>query len=242
MPVRELLALRGTASEHHFTLGDPALDARLKDGLSRAALHEVFAAESDDSAAASAFATMLALRAAPATPTIFWVREERAERSGGRLYAPGLIDLGADPAHIIGVQAADARAALRTGADIARCDAVGVVIIELYGKVPLLDLTASRRLSLAAAKSGVLTLLVRVSATPQPSAAQTRWQVRAAPSAPNPANAPGHPALMIELLRHRGGVPGFATQIEWDRDAKRCSEAPLSGALSPLAVGRARAA
>lgn len=222
-----------------LTLGDPRLDARIGRGLLKAALHEVFAAEAGDGSAAAAFSLMLALRANHKTLPILWVREERAAKACGRLYASGLIDLGADPAQFITVDAADTRAALRTGADIARCGAVGAVVIELHGKVPLLDLTASRRLSLAAAKSGVLTLLLRVSAEPQPSAAQTRWQVSTAPSSPCVAHAPGHPALMIELLRHRAGLPGFTTRIEWDRDEKRCIETPLSGAVSPLALRRA---
>jgi protein ImuA len=222
-----------------LTLGDTLLDARLNGGLTRAALHEVFAAEAGDSSAATAFALMLALRGSHAPAPILWVREERAEKTCGRLCAPGLIDLGANPADFIMIQAADARATLRTGADITRCGAVGAVVIELYGKVPMLDLTASRRLSLAAAKSGVLTLLLRVSAEPQPSAAQTRWQVSAAPSSPCAANAPGNTALMIELLRHRAGLPGFATRIEWNRDEKRCIETPLSGAVSPVALLRA---
>ena len=228
-----------TPLSESLTLGDPLLDARIGRGLLKAALHEVFAAETGDSSAAAAFSLMLALRADHDALPILWVREEHAEKACGRLYASGLIDLGADPAQFITIDAVDARAALRTGADIARCGAVGAVIVELHGKVPLLDLTASRRLALAAAKSGVLTLLLRVSAEPQPSAAQTRWQVSTAPSSPSVANAPGNPALMIELLRHRAGLPGFTTRIEWDRDEKRCIETPLSGAVSPLVFRRA---
>lgn len=222
-----------------WTLGDPLLDARIGRGFLKAALHEIFAAETGDSSAATAFSLMLALRANHEALPILWVREERAAKTCGRLCAPGLIDLGADPAQFVTIETADARAALRTGADIARCGAVGAVVIELHGKVPLLDLTASRRLALAATKSGVLTLLLRVSAEPQPSAAQTRWQVSTAPSSPCVANAPGNPALIIELLRHRAGLPGFTTRIEWDRDGKRCIETPLSGAVSSLALRRA---
>jgi len=225
-----------------LTLGDAPLDARLMSGLARAALHEIYAACPEDSSAAAAFALMLALRGGESGAPIFWVREDRAEKLCGRLCAAGLIELGADPAQFCLVQADNARGVLRAGADIARCAALGgakgAVVIEVYGTVSLLDLTASRRLALAAAQSGVLTLVLRVSAEPQPSAAHTRWQVSAAPSSALAANAPGQPVLQIKLLRHRGGISGFETRIEWNRDERRCIETPLSGAASAAALLR----
>jgi len=223
-----------------MTLGDMRIDARLRGGLAKAALHEVYGASTETSSAA-AFALMLALRGCPAEAPILWVREDHAAR-GGRLYALGLAELGVDPDQLFIIHAPDSRAVLRAGADIARCSAVGAVLIELHGKVPLLDLTASRRLALAAAQSGVLVLLLRIGAVPEPSAAQTRWQADAAPSAPLAANAPGGPALMIELLRHRAGLAGFKTRIEWERDERSCIETPLSGVASAAAsVGASEA-
>ncbi len=226
-----------------MSLGDAPLDARLRGGLARSALHEIFAAETADSAAAAAFALMLALRCGQAATPIFWVREDRAEKTSGRLYGLGLKELGVDPAQFTIVHVPDARAALGAAAEITRCnalgDAAGAVVIQLHGNVPLLDLSATRRLALAAAQSGVLALVLRVLAEPQPSAAQSRWQVCAAASTALAANAPGRTALMIRLLRHRAGIPEFETRIEWDRDEKRCIEAPLSGAVSPLALRRA---
>jgi protein ImuA len=146
------------------------------------------------------------------------------------------LELGLDPAGLILVETPDTLAALRAGADIVKCGQVGAVVIEPWGKAPLLDLTASRRLSMAAAASGVLTLVVRVEAAPMPSAAQTRWQVASAPSAPLPAEAPGHPAFDIALLRHRGGIAGFETRVEWNRDTR--SFAPLPGGLPAVpAIG-----
>ncbi len=237
--IGETLAEFGT-----ITLGDKRIDTRLRGGLTRAALHEVFAVDVGDRSAAAAFALMLALRGCPVGAPILWVREDCAAR-GGRLYALGLAELGADPDQIVIILAPDARMALRAGADIARCSAVGAVLIELHGKVPLLDLTASRRLALAAAQSGALVLLLRIGAEPQPSVAQTRWGVEAAPSQTLAANAPGIPALMIELLRHRGGVAGFKTRIEWNRDDRNCIETPLSGAAfadALVGTGEARKA
>src|SRR3546814_12065708 len=98
---------------------------------------------------------------------------------------------------------------LRCAADAARCAGLGVVIAECWGHPRVLDLTATRRLTLAAEKSGVTILLLRMDAEPMPRAADTRWQVRAAPSQALEANAPGHAALEIELLRRRAGPAGM---------------------------------
>lgn len=228
-----------------ITLGHPATDTRLHGGLARAALHEVFADADSDGSAATAFALLLALRALGPAQTLLWVRDDRAPRSNGFLHAPGLVDLGCDPARLIMVVAPDALGVLRAGLDGVRCGQLGAILLELHGAVPRLDLTASRRLAMAAAQSGVFTLVLRVDATPVPSAAQTRWSIACAPSAPLAATplaaeAPGHPAFDIALLRHRGGIAPFNTRLEWNRD--RRSFAPLSGGASSLsAVGTDRA-
>lgn len=215
--------------------GAEILDRRLNGGLVRAALHEVYA-DTADAASAMAFALLLAWRARKAKP-IFWVREEKAARLGGRPYGHGLAGLGIDPNVLLWVNAPDSIAALRAGADITRCSAVGAVIIEPIGKALALDLTASRRLALAAGQSGVMTLLLRTGVEPAPSAAQTRWQVASAPSTPLPANAPGHPTFDVMLLRHRGGIAGIEARLEWNRDRQSFDQAPLSGGVPAIAIG-----
>lgn len=218
--------------------GSPNLDTRLGGGLARGAVHEVFAGEGDYPDAAAGFALLLAWRGCDARP-VLWVREDRGERSHGRLYAPGLLELGAAADNIILVTAPDALAVLRAGADIVGCGAVGAVMIEPWGKAPQFDLTASRRLALAAARSGVLTLVLRTNAEPAPSAAATRWSVRAAASEMLAANAPGRPAFEISLLRHRSGIAGFDARVEWDRDQRSFRDAPLPGRVPAAAPVRA---
>jgi protein ImuA len=211
-----------------FTLGAGRIDQRLGGGLARAALHEVFGDEWDASAAL-AFALILALRGGVPTKPILWIREDRAERRSGKLYGPGLVELGANPDRFIFVHAPDELATLRAAADSVKCAGIGAVVIEPYGKARALDLTATRRLALAAGASGVLTLLLRVGAEPIASAAQTRWQVGAAPSVPLEGNAPGVPAFEVTLLRHRAGIAGFNARLEWDRDQQICIEQDRSG-------------
>lgn len=207
-----------------FTLGADGVDQRLGGGLARAALHEVFAAQENDASAAASFALMIAMRGGDALKPILWVREDRVERLTGQLYGQGLVEFGVDPDRFILVSAPDELATLRAGADSVKCGAVGAVVIEPYGKARALDLTASRRLALAAASSGVLTIVVRVGADPVASAAQTRWQVAAAASVALGGNAPGMGALAVTLLRHRGGTPSFNAFLEWDRDQHICVE------------------
>jgi protein ImuA len=59
--------------------------------------------------------------------------------------------------------------------------------------------------------------------------------VAAAASAALEADAPGHPAFLIDLVRQRGGAPSFGWRLEWDRDRTRF--APLSGDLAADAGG-----
>ncbi|WP_426169890.1 ImuA family protein [Sandarakinorhabdus sp. DWP1-3-1] len=220
-----------------FGFGCADVDARLGGGLAPAALHEVFAAREGDEPAAAGFALLLALRSARPGPVI-WLREDKA-RINGRPYGLGLADLGLDPARLLLVQAPDTLAVLRAGADAVACAAVATVIIEPWGKATALDLTATRRLALGAARSGVTTLLLRTG-DPPPSAASSRWQVATALSSALPANTPGMPAFDVTLLRHRGGIAGFSTRLEWDRD-RRAFGTALPGVAPAVAAERARA-
>lgn len=217
-----------------ITFGAEALDSRLRGGLIQAALHEIYAASTYDSTSAAAFALLLAWRASKARP-IFWVREEAITRLEGKPYGHGFAELGIPPDALFLVNAPSTIAVLRAGADITRCSAVGAVIIELTGRAPALDLTASRRLALAAGQSGVMTLVLRTGAEPVPSAAHTRWRVESAPSTPLPANAPGPPAFEVMLLRHRGGFAGIEARLEWNRDRQSFDQTPLSGGV-PVAI------
>lgn len=220
-------------------LGVEAVDLALGGGLATGACHEVFARGEARSASAAGFAVMLAQRLMQEGPqTMLWLREERVQRRAG-LSGPGLADVGLDPRRLILGVLPDAKALLRASIDALRCrGALGVVMLELSGNPRLLDLTASRRMALAAEASGVTLLLLRTDqAIPAPSAARTRWEVGPAPSRRLEADAPGHPMLAITLLRQRGGPADFNWTLEWDRDASLFRPAALPGARLPLPGG-----
>ena len=216
--------------------GVTLLDAQLGGGIERAGLHELLADGVADQPAAVAVALGLVVRAAGERP-VLWVRQDAQGIAVGRPHPPGLAELGLDPARVLLVRAVDAVATLRAGADGARCAALGAVLIEPFGAPRQLDLTASRRLSLAAQAAGVFTLLLRTAPSPPsaatPSAAQTRWLVTSRPSRALQANAPGPPAFVLRLLRHRRGLGEQEWHVEWDCEQRAFRDAPEPSAARP---------
>src|SRR5882757_6500582 len=216
-------------------LGHADADATLQGGLALGAMHEVFAEAGRHSATATGFIAGLAGRASARRPLV-WVRQDFTEIESGALSMSGLAELGLDPCRLVTVRAADVDTALRTAADALACDALGAVVLEVWGEARQLDLVASRKLTLAAQASGVTALLLRVAATPMPSTAETRWIVRAAHSPPAAASMPaaalrpagalrpaaawsawGAPVFDAQLVRNRHGPVGQWI-MEWKCD------------------------
>src|SRR5579872_1563761 len=211
-------------------LGHVEADATLQGGLAMGAVHEVFAEAGRQSAAATGFAAGLAGRAGARRPLV-WVRQDFTEIESGALSASGLAELGLDPRLLVTVRAADVDTALRIAADALACDALGAVVLEVWGQARQLDLVASRKLTLAAQASGVTGLLLRIAAEPSPSTAETRWIVRAAHSPPAapllpaaPWNVWGAPCFDAQLVRNRHGPTGRWI-MEWKCDECLFSEA-----------------
>ena len=150
---------------------------------------------------------------------LLWVQERMAILEAGRIYPPGLgaQGLGAQGLgaqgfgpDLIHVEARDARAALWAMEEGLRCSALGGVIGELWGDPRALDFTATRRLAVAAERSGVPAWLVRFGGTANLSGARMRWRVASAPSLAHEFDprAPGAAAWDAELFRARGAAPG----------------------------------
>ena len=221
---------------HHdrVALGHGEVDHALKGGLARAAIHEVFC-EGRQGAAATGFVTGLAGRVTTRKP-LLWVRQDFSELETGALSMSGLAELGLDPRRVVTVRAADVESALRSSADALACDALGAVVLEVFGDARQLDLVASRKLTLAAQASGVTCLVLRVAAEPSPSTAETRWIVQAAHSPPTSQLGPaaalrpaaawdawGAPVFDAQLVRNRHGPVGRWI-MEWKCDECLFSE------------------
>jgi len=252
-------SLREAAVPETFQSGHLPLDAYLDGGFQRGQLHEIFADGTDNNGSAAGFAAMLSLRAlhkrtqkGPQTgDTALWLRTIDATHKGGRFSPSGFAELGGDPSSLLMAVAPDDTALLRCAADALRCHDFGVVIAECWGTPSTLNLTASRRLTLAANHTGVTAIMLRLGAQQQPSTASTRWLVRSAISNPLEANAPGHPTFDLTLLRRRSGASGKSWRVEWNRDARSFREAaryvqparsrqraPVLGAMVSLPAGK----
>jgi len=215
--IERIEAHAGSARLDRAALGHAAADAVLQGGLVHGALHEVFALETRQAGAATGFAAGIAARLARGRP-LLWIRQDFGAREVGALAMTGLAELGLDPRRIVLVQAADAGMALRVGADALACDALGAVVLDLWGEARAFDPVASRRYTLAAQTSGVGCVMLRTSALPAVSTAETRWVVQAARS---PKAAPweawGAPLLDTQLVRNRHGLTGRWI-MEWKCD------------------------
>lgn len=202
-------------------LGHTGADTMLGGGLTRGALHEVFAAGSV-AGSATAFVCGLARRLAETEEAgghgwLLWVQQDFAALESGEIAPEGLAALGLDPERLILARVADAKDGLRAAAEGLATSALGCVLLELWGETKSVDLLASRRLTLAAQGSGVPVVALRLGAGPVPSAAETRWIVRPAPSIPRDDDF-GWPCFDVELARNRhGGVGRWI--MEWDCDA-----------------------
>lgn len=225
-----------THALNKVALGHAEADATLQGGLAVGAMHEVFAQAGRQSAAATGFVAGLAGRITARRPLV-WVRQDFSEIESGALSMNGLAELGLDPRLVVTVRAADVDTALRTAADALACDAIGVVVLEVWGEARALDLVASRKLTLAAQASGVTGLLLRVAAEPQPSTAETRWIVRSAHSPPASSwTAWGAPMFDAQLVRNRHGPVGRWI-MEWKCD--ECLFAKPAAYPQPVAAAPA---
>ena len=190
--------------------GVAAVDRALPGGgLVRGALHEILGAGGDeeDGALATAFAaTLLGRLIEVGDGLVLWCLA-RAD-----LYRPGLAAHGLDPGRLILVQAprdAEILWAMEEG-----LRAPG--ILAVLGEVGTLPTVASRRLQLAAERSGITVFLLRrwrdggqaARGRALPNAAVTRWRIVALPSRAEPGEpGVGRPRWWVELLRCRGGKP-----------------------------------
>ena len=227
----------------HAPLDHDAIDAVLGGGLARGALHEILPEEAGDCGAAHGFALALALRL-DRGGAMLWIQEERARAEDGAPYPQGIAMMAGrmmagrmtagnvtsgkafDPARIIMLRTRDARSTLWAMEQGLRCPGLDTVLAEVTGLAGACDLTASRRLVLAAREGGATGLLVQAGSGARglkiASAARTRWLIGAHPSRRGLAGEPGRAAWRLHLARHRGGREGRWLG-EWDHEYGRFS-------------------
>jgi protein ImuA len=214
-------------------LGRGPVDAALHGGLRCGALHEIYSAQTGHEAAAAGFALTLALKTAD-KKTLLWIRQDFASLEAGEISASGLLDLGADPQRILLFRAAQLEDALRAASEGLACASLGAVVLETWGESKLFDLSLSRRLTLAAARTSVTMFHARAHATPSASAAETRWVVRA--KASHGENW-GVPVFDAELVRNRHGITGQWV-MEWNADDGDFREPAHLGRVAAAAFDR----
>jgi protein ImuA len=229
-----------------LSLGVGEADQALGGGLALGALHEVYARDW----AAGGFAACLAIRAAGAAfggkgGALFWVRPDYEALEYGGLHAQGVAELGGRPENLVLVRTANATEALAAASDILACAPVGALLLEMSGMPKALDLLASRKLNFAANASGVTAILLREGAEVLPSAAQTRWQVSAAPSVSQAGDESswGLPSFNATLTRNRLGPTGH-WQLTWSpqdglfHQSTREQYAPHNGVMAAALFDR----
>lgn len=199
-------------------------------GMARAALHEVLATEPGCGAA---FAAMVLGRT---QGTVLWIGSARAE---WQAWPPGLAAWGLTPDRLVLLRAESWKDALWAMEESLRCPAVGgTLLVPGWEQRAPLDLTATRRLQLAAEAGGGLGMLLRADApdAATQTAAHTRWRV-------SPAEGPGgedEPHWRLELLRARGGKPREAVPVAWHAASGRLEPLERAPAVPAIRPARAR--
>jgi protein ImuA len=183
--------------------GVPELDAHLPEtGLPRGALHEVGGGGVDEVHAAAAALFIAGILARLSLP-VLWCT------AASDLFAPGLACAGLSPDRVLHVAAPHERDVLPVMEEALRHTGLAAVV----GEVSRLPMVASRRLVLAAEKSGVMALALRRRREGLPAetgltAAATRWVITPLPSAPLATPGIGRARWQVALTRCRGGERG----------------------------------
>jgi len=221
-----------------LAFGVAPVDAVLGGGLAYGALHEVAPAAPLHLGAACGFALALSTRAGARQDRgkdTLWIQSDFAGLEAGGLYGPGLALLGLPLEKFLLLRVARPADALWAMEEALKSSALGCVIAELTEEGAAADLTATRRLALAAREGGALGLLLRHRASPEPSAASTRWEIASAPSQPDAFGGLGPVTFDLSLVKNKRG-PGGRWTVAWNHHER--TFAALSLAVAEAASDR----
>ncbi|MBX5193637.1 damage-inducible mutagenesis protein [Rhizobium sp. NZLR3b] len=185
-----------------LAFGVPEIDAVLPGGgLAYGALHEFAGGGSGtvDGAAAALFVAGIAART---KGQILWCLTRPD------LFFPALAQAGLHPDRVVFAEADKEEDVLATMEEGLGYGGLGAVV----GEIVRLPMVASRRLQLAAEKTGTLGFAVRrwrrqteASDFGQPTASTSRWRVSVLPSDELPVPGVGRPRWLLELMRVKAG-------------------------------------
>jgi len=231
---------RGFSEETSLPFGVSALDQKLGGGLAFGALHEIAPSAPIHLAAASGFALSIAARARKKSKSILLILPDFAGYEAGYFYGAGLDLFGLLAARLLILRVPRARDALFAMEEALKCRALSCVISEFAGDGP--DLTATRRLSLAARDHDGLGIVVRHCTSNIPSAAATRWAVAATSGPRDRFGGLGKTAFHLSLIKNRRGPCGEWTLIWNHHDGTFACAANPVGLAAPAANRPDRAA
>ncbi len=188
-------------------------------------LSEIFAGNGNDAGAVGFALAQVAGGESSKNRPLLWIQDRMSILQTGRPFPPGL-PYGFD-AHLIHVEARDAKAALWAMEEGLRCSALSAVVGEIWGDPRALDFVATRRLAVASERGGVPAILLLFDAAPNLSGARMRWHAASRPSLPHrwDDRAPGPPVWSLDLFKARGVDPG-----RWDVAHEADGLHPLSPA------------
>ncbi len=189
-------------------LGLSRADALLGGGLAPGALHEISPAAPVHLGAAFGFALALAALARKENlgREILFIQTDMARFEGGAAYGLGLDLFGLPARRLLVLRARRPIDALFAMEEALKCRGLASVIAELPDDSA--DLTATRRLSLAARDHDGIGLLLRQRSTSLPSAAMSRWEVAAASGVRDTYGGIGMTAFQLSLVKNRRGPCG----------------------------------
>jgi protein ImuA len=244
VPVAVLSALRQTLApwlhsdgERRQPLGMPCIDQALGGGVILGAVHELRPACSRDHGAATGFAGALAMRVNTAGKPLLWIQHELEAIETGRLYGAGLDCFGISLSSLLVVQVPRAIDALWAMEEALKCRGVGAVVADIGEEGASVDLTATRRLSLAARDGGGLGVLLRHRSAATASAAATRWDVASVSGERDRFGGIGRTTFALSLLKNRCGPCGRWI-MSWDHHERAFVSPALSRGVAQTARDR----
>ncbi len=223
---------RNRARHGLLQTGVTAFDNALGGGLTRGALCEIHGPQARDAGAVSGFALALASlahRTAGQGP-LLWIGARDLIAETGSPHVPSITRLFDIPHQaLLFARAEKPLDALWIAGEAAGLSALSAIIIEIRAHPQSLDLTATRRLHRRAQVAGRPVFLLRLSASPQPTAAPARLRVCAAPARPREIfgkplpRSLGAPAFAVTIDKCRAN-PGRRFILEWRNDEQRFYE------------------